>query len=48
MTDNLVEKSNLNAVQNGVVLETAPVEVNKSLGIILRMGIIGLSRYNMY
>ena len=48
MTDTLVEQSNLYALQKGAVLDTNPVEVNKFLGIILRMGIVGLPRYNMY
>ena len=48
MSDLVVEQSNLFASQNGVVLNTKRVEINKLLGIMVKMGIVGLPRLNLY
>ena len=48
MTDLAVSESNLFASQNNAILATTRVEMNKFLGILIKMGLIGLPRIRLY
>ena len=48
MTELVVSESNKYASQNGYTARTTAVEVNKLLGAILKMGVIGMPRSRMY
>ena len=48
MSDLIVEQSNLFASQNGTSIKTTRVEINKFLGIIIKMELVGLPRFSLY